>query len=166
MQLPLPMTIPAARCLCTASTLRSLLALTTEEILTTIESGIIPHAFDLRDSNADQRGLCRIWRPTVEALIRSAGRESGPVASTEFVIEQLVPDRDVRSSELERWWTVSPQHVGSLIAAGLLPIRRSPTASHGPASFHLLDGRGLREFLASRVIGPRVVSEVMKCAAR
>jgi hypothetical protein len=145
----LGLNIPTTRCLSSPETVRDFLRLTAEEVAQAVDGGVIPFAWDLRSPGAD-RSEMRLWHPTCESLIRSSGTDSGPRPAEPDLARMLIPDRDVRSSELERWWSVSHQHVQRLIAAGLLPVRRSPAAAAGPASYHLLTSDGLRAFLASR----------------
>ena len=141
--------IPDSRCLSSASLLRGHLRLTQDEVMVAIERGHIPFAFDLRMAAAD-RALVRIWHPTVLALVNSHGAQSGEEPPLEQVLARLVPQDDVHSSSLERWWGISHDHVHHLIAAGELPVRRRPLAAHGVNSFTLLACEGLRDFLRRR----------------
>lgn len=141
--------IPATRCLSSPETVRDFLRLTAEEVTHAVEAGTIPFAWDLR-SPGSERAELRLWHPCCESLIKSGARDPGPAPAEVELYRLLIPERDVRSSELERWWSVSHQLVHRLIAAGLLPVRRSPAATSGPASYYLLDAAGLRAFLASR----------------
>lgn len=152
MQLGLQLDVPTPWCLSTLGSLRDWLRLTNDEVLAAIESGAIPFAFDLRSRNAERSEL-RLWHPNVEALVRSRGADSGPRPILTALWPQIMPSRDVRSSELERWWSVSHQHVNEMIDAGELPVRRARAAASGPHSYTLLSGEELRAFLASRLIG-------------
>lgn len=151
MQLGLPLLIPIERRLAPADTLRSHLAATAEEIVGCIECGTIPHAFDLR-ANRAERSEVRVWMPTVRALMASDGRDPGARArdDIEVLLRELVPARDVRSSELERWWCVSHQHVHGLIAAGELRCVRGGAAGRGPSGFAVLGSEAITEFLRRR----------------
>ena len=151
MQLGLPLLIPIERRLAPADALRSHLAATAEEIVGCIECGTIPHAFDLRATRSE-RSEIRIWMPTVRALMASDGRDPGARAREDVgvIIGELVTARDVRSSELERWWCVSHQHIHSLIAAAELRTIRGGAAGRGPAGFAVIDSSALREFLMRR----------------
>lgn len=150
MQLGLHLRPPATRCLSTIETVRDWMRLTHDQVMAAIESGIIPFAFDLRFA-AQERSEIRIWHPTVEALVESDGKDSGPRPPFDQVIEQLVPDRfDIKSSSLETLWSVSHTHIHRLIRSGAIPAKRVPRAAHGPASCALLYPNGLRQFLYSR----------------
>ena len=151
MQLGLGLSIPATRCLTTAETLRDLLRITHDEVMAAVDSGVVPYAFDLRTPGADRLEI-RIWHPSAEALVKSGGKDSGPRIPTDDLLHHLVPGHDVRSSNLERWWTVSHQHIHALIKAGSLPVRRAPSVRLGPHSFFLLAADGLRTFLRTRLI--------------
>lgn len=151
MQLGLGLAIPATRCLTTAETLRDLLRLTHDEVMAAVDSGVLPYAFDLRAPGAD-RAEVRIWHPSAEALVKSNGSDSGPRPAIDALLHQLIPGHDVRSSSLERWWTISHQHVHCLIKAGCLPVKRAPQVRLGPNSFHLLSADGLRTFLRHRLL--------------
>lgn len=141
---------PADRSLSTVESLRDWLRITHDEVLSAIENGVIPVAFDLRTPGAE-RAEVRIWHPTVEALVRSRGRDSGPRLDADAVIARLVPE-DVRSSALETLWSLSHQHVWGLIDSGCLPVRRRPAAASGPLSFAVLHSDGIRAFLRQRVV--------------
>ena len=160
MQTSFQLSIPATRCLSSPETVRDFLRLTAEEVAQAVESGTIPYAWDLRSPGAERSEL-RVWHPTAEAIIRSGAADPGPQPAEPELYRMLIPERDVRSSELERWWSVSHQLVHRLIAAGLLPVRRSPAATSGPASYHLLTSAGLRGFLAARRLCPARVTRSM-----
>lgn len=153
MQTCFSLSIPATRCLSSPETVRDFLRYTAEEVAQAVEVGTIPFAWDLRSPGAERAEL-RIWHPTAEAIIRSGASDPGPQPAEGELYRMLIPDRDVRSSELERWWSVSHQLVHRLISAGQLPVRRDPAASSGPASYYLLTSAGLRTFLASRRLCP------------
>lgn len=153
MQLGLAMSVANSRCLSHPGALTSWIRLTRDELLAEIERGTVPFAFDLRSPDSD-RATLRLWHPTIEALVKTRGADSGPTPEIHELLLQLVPGRfDVRSSQLERDWDISHQHVHELIAAGCLPVSRQATAAAGPHSFSLLDPAGLRAFLASRLFG-------------
>lgn len=147
------MPVANARCLSHPSALTSWLRFTNDELLAAIECGTIPVAFDLRTPGSE-RATLRLWFPNVEALVRSGGRDCGPVPDLDEVLSQIIPGTfDVRSSRLERDWAVSHQHVHELVSAGCLPIRQRRQQEQGPLSFDLLAADGLRAFLASRLTG-------------
>ena len=166
LQLSLHLAVPQVRCLARLDSLCDDFNAPEEQIIDAAECGAIPFVFNIA-TNEDTRRELRVWKPVVEALRASGGsralpqnlsRNSGtqeagfgsPEFTLEKVLAELIPAREVRSSELEIWWRCSHQHISSLIAAGHLPIHRRPVAAHGPQSFWLLRPAGLRDFLRSR----------------
>lgn len=154
MQLGLDLRVPAARCLGSLATLRDLLPSrpTYEELAAALESGVIGPAFDLRTPSSD-RALWRIWQPSLNELLLSRGARCLAPAPAALLADLVPALDDVKSSSLERWWGVSPQHIHDLIAAGCLPVRRRAAATAGPGSFHLLSREGVTMFLAGRRAG-------------
>lgn len=167
MQLGLPLVIPSERRLSPVESLCDGLGCTFEEVVQAIECGIVPYAFDLRlttqeeISDADERSAraprreIRIWRPVVETLIKSCGRDSGPNPpdGIDGVIRYLVPTaRDLRTPEIERWWCVSHPHVHRLVTAGQLREQGRRAAARGPSSFALVDRESAAQFLRSRAL--------------
>lgn len=152
MQIGLSLKIDARRCLSHPAALSSYLHQTPEELQADIERGTVHFAFDLRAPSAD-RACVRLWHPNVLALVASQGADPGPVMPLAEMLLQLVPGLfDVRSSDLERYWSISHQHVHELIAAECLPVSRRGAATGGPNSCHFLSSSGLRAFLRSRVM--------------
>lgn len=151
MQTNLPITpVSLDRSLSTTDTLRDFLRWTHDEVLASIERGIVPVAFDLRAPGAS-RAEIRIWHPTVTALVQSGGRSSGERVAAPQLVLRLVP-ADVRTSTLERLWSVSHQHVSQLVRSGCLPLAAEPGTDAGPNSFGVVSAPGARQWLLERVI--------------
>jgi hypothetical protein len=110
-----------------------------------IEDGRLPVAWDIRSPGARRREV-RVWRG---ALIEALGL--GPAYDPRREPEELaLPERDVRSTELQRWWCCGQQLIRELRQAGLLRAVRAPLAETGPNAFWLIDRASAVRFLASR----------------
>lgn len=152
MQLGLAMKIDARRCLSHPAALINWTHQTPEELMADIECGAVPFAFDLRFPGAD-RATIRLWHPNVERIVETFGADKGPTPTLDEMLAQHLPGIfDIRSSDLERYWAVSHQHIHELISAGCLPVSRRASAVAGPNSCHLLSSSGLKAFLRSRVL--------------
>jgi hypothetical protein len=150
LQLGLRLHIPACNCLSRLDSLCDDFNVPEERVIDWADVGLVPMVFNIAVSRVGRREL-RVWKPVRDAL-RESGGKVGPVPDLKEVLRQLVPERGVRSSELEVLWRCSHQHVHELIDAGALPVARRATAKAGPLSCHYLAADAVRAFLKERVI--------------
>jgi hypothetical protein len=141
MQLELPnLKLPADVRLIPAGFARRLLGWDRRRMWSELESG---RFVAWRLASEEARANCpRLWR---ESVLHELGLL--PVMPPgDQAEETVIPNRPVRSTELQRWLDIGERHVQSLG----IRIVRAPVVSSGPNSFTLYDGADARRFLKSR----------------
>jgi hypothetical protein len=155
MQLYLPgLTIPAARPLVPLEACMVLLDRDEDELLAAIEDGSLPWAWDIRGAGAERREI-RVWRESVLEWVGRDGNRGSEIANLKLEIGNdmpgdILPHRDLRTTELQRLFCCSQKHAQGLIEAGLLvPVRARPVES-GPNAFTLVARPSVTRFLRER----------------
>lgn len=118
----IPGTIPLERPLVPVVVAQVLLDLREDAVLAQIESGNLGWAWDIRRPGAVRRDV-RVWRTSILSLwATGVSRVGGPDLDGLTVTDTWLPHRDVRVSELARWWSCSGDHVLNLVKDGLLAV--------------------------------------------
>jgi hypothetical protein len=110
--LELPLNLPSRRPLVTLEGAVTLLDLDPLAVTQACEGGLLGWSFNL--GTGDRREL-RIWRGSIAAWLRSGGRDGAAAAREPEVVADILPGRDLRSSELWRRLSISRQHLVSLM---------------------------------------------------
>jgi hypothetical protein len=129
-------------------TVQDCLDKTRDEVNAMIDSGELAFAFDLaakRESRTDPRvfTLC---------VAENTGWKN-PAGQTKNyrlpeVLGMILPQRDVRSTELKRIFACSSKHIYKL--AENFTIARKPTVNDGPNSYTVFRRTSVEKFLAGR----------------
>lgn len=119
-----------------------------DEILQAVESGVLQWAWDIRAPGASRREI-RIWRDSILEATTAQRRHSGD-ESPDLILREILPPRDLRSSELTRLWSCSSTHVHALIEAGCLIMVEAPAATSGPLSYCRVSRASVGQFLQAR----------------
>jgi hypothetical protein len=119
-----------------------------DEVNAMIESGELPFAFDL----SSKPGCRRELRVFSLCVAENTGWKN-PAGQTKNyqlpeVVGMILPRRDVRSSELTRFFAVGHDHVHRL--GKNFTVTRKPSAKGGPNSFTVFDRPSVEKFLISR----------------
>jgi hypothetical protein len=131
-------------------TVQDCLAKTRDEVNAMIESGELPFAFDLSAKPATRKEL-RIFTLCVAEKTgwkNPAGQTKNYQLSE--VIRAILPQRDVRSTELRNLFACSCDHIYQL--ADNLKVTRKPAATGGPNSYTVFHRASVETFLAQRRI--------------
>jgi hypothetical protein len=112
LNLELPLNLPSRRPLVTLEGAVTLLDLDPLAVTHACENGLLGWAFNL--GTGDRREL-RIWRGSIAAWLRSGGRDGATAAREAEVLADILPGRDLRSSELWRRLSISRQHLVHLL---------------------------------------------------
>jgi len=140
-QLRLPLTVAANVSLVTVDVARAARGVDAESVVALLESGTIRWAWDFAAPGASCRREVRIW---VRDLVGSAG----PDETQESVIAQVIgatPGGRQRAAVIETRWSISAQHIQTLVAAGLWQEDRVGHTRY-------LRRQSLAAFLADRLI--------------
>lgn len=147
MQLALPLSLPASRPLIPVEAAVVLLDRSEEEISAGIESGALSIAWDIGASSV-RRSEVRIYRESLLAVLQGV-----PAPDPDQPIEErMFPGRDLRSTELRRWWSCSNNLIADLITGGYLRVAKPAAAPSGPNAYCLLDRASVLGFLRDRRI--------------
>ena len=138
--------LPAARHLLPMEVCVLLLDKEPDQVLQIMESGQIDFAWNIASPGARRRDL-RIWRESLLALVNRSASEP---RSVEDVINSILPARDPRTPELQRWFCASQSHVQRLVEAGELRPCAPPVATRGPNAFTRIERASVAEFLRKR----------------
>jgi hypothetical protein len=145
MNLELPLNLPSRRPLVTLEGAVTLLDLDPIAITQACETGLLGWVFDL--GTGDRREL-RIWRGSIAAWLRSGGRDGASAAREADVVADILPGRDLRSSELWRRLCISRQHLASLLPE--LKIAAPAVQARGVNAACLISRESARRFLLQR----------------
>lgn len=114
MNLELPLKLPSRRPLIPLEGVVTLCDLDPISAAQACEQGLLGWVWDLGSSGA--RRELRVWRGSVEAWLRSGGREGGAGVPEPEVLADILPGRDLRSSEVWRRLGISRQHLTRLMS--------------------------------------------------
>ena len=109
-----------------------------------VENQIIKFAWDIAIAGAARREI-RIYAPSAWAFCY---QKPMPALTEEQVYKLILPNRDIRSTELKRILACSSDHVHHL--KPLLEVTREPRQEDGPNSFTVFSRAGIEKFLRSR----------------
>jgi len=144
LQLALQIDLPAARPLVPVEACMVLCDADEDEILRHIEDGSLAWAFNIGEPTALRREI-RVWR---DALLKVLRRQDTPMPATpEEVISRFLPQRDLRTSEIQRLFSCSSQHVHDLMRTRCLIVARAATAASGPNAAALITRASVQSFL-------------------
>lgn len=115
-----------------------------DTLLIDVENQVIRFAWDIAAPGADRREI-RIWAESAWAFCY---QQPMPALGEDEVLRLLLPNRDLRSTELERILACSHQHIYALLP--LLTVVRGPLQADGPNSFALLARDSIVKFLKAR----------------
>lgn len=117
-----------------------------DDILRAVETGALRWAWDIATAGAARREL-RIWRGSLISLME---RKAEPDQDEARVIDDFLPHRDVRTTELQRWFSCSSTHVHALLDLHIMRESAPATASSGPRSYSLIERGSVVRFLTAR----------------
>ena len=109
-----------------------------------VENQVIKFAWDIATEGADRREI-RIYAPSAWAFCY---QRPMPSLSEEEVYKAILPNRDIRSTELERILACSHNHVHEIKRHFVLI--RGPMQADGPNSFSVFSRESIVTFLKSR----------------
>lgn len=119
-QLALPgLTLSAARPLVPLEAVQVLLDRDEDAVLALVEKGDLGWAWDIRTPTATRREV-RVWRESVLELMGADIAERHGTCLG--VLDTFLPHRDLRLTELARWFACSSSHVSNLIRDGCLAL--------------------------------------------
>ena len=145
MNLELPINLPSRRPLVTLEGAVTLLDLDPIAVTHACENGLLGWAFDL---GGGERRELRIWRGSIAAWLRSGGRDGAARTPEREVIADILPGRDLRSSELWRRLSISRQHLVTLLPD--LKVVAPATQARGVNAAELIARDSARQLLLSR----------------
>ena len=156
------LTLPAARPLIPVEVAMVLLDRDEDEVLAAIESGVLGWAWNIGCPNAERREL-RIWRDSLLALLEGRRQETGgpegrsqedskeqKPLSLEEILRGVLPNRPVRSTELQRFFSCSSTHITHLLRDGCLTAAGRRQRDDGPNSFTRITRDSVVKFLTDR----------------
>jgi hypothetical protein len=119
-------------------------------VMEKIQSGELPFAFDIsaRKSRSEPRVLAHCVVEMKMGAIPSIGATRN--LTMEKVINLILPDRAIRSTELKRLLGCGSDHVYKL--AKNFSVARKPAANDGPNSYTVFHRASVEKFLSSRRI--------------
>ncbi len=109
-----------------------------------VENQVIKFAWDIATPGAGRREI-RIYAPSAWAFYF---QQPMPKISEEDVYRLILPNRDLRSTELKRILACSSDHIHNL--KPLFVTTREPRQEDGPNSFSVFSRASLVDFLRSR----------------
>ncbi len=109
-----------------------------------VENGIIKFAWDIAAAGAARREI-RIYAPSAWAFCY---QKPMPAIGEDEVYKLILPNRDLRSTELKRIFACSHQHVHEL--KDHFDVTREPRQADGPNSFSVFSRASIEKFLRSR----------------
>lgn len=111
-----------------------------------VENRVIKFAWDIAVATGElQRRCIRIYAPSAWAFCY---QKPMPVISEDVVYKLILPNRDLRSTELQRILACSHQHVHDLKINFV--VTREPLQADGPNSFTVFSRASVEKFLRSR----------------
>lgn len=118
-----------------------------DELLHACEDGTLPFAWDIATPTAERREL-RILSESIVAI--ATGKPQPVYRDMEDLVDELVPHRDMRSSELQRFFSCSSSHLSHLLRAGCLAAASVRRAESGVNAATLITRASVVAFLVSR----------------
>lgn len=109
-----------------------------------VENQTLKFAWNIAAPGAEQKEI-RVWRNAALAFRRN---ERLPTITDEDVYRLILPNRDLRSTELQRILSCSHPHITTL--RPLLVVTREPLQADGPNAFTVFSRDSIVEFLRSR----------------
>lgn len=117
-----------------------------DALIVDVENCHLKFSWDLAAPGAARREI-RIWRNSALAFHH---RKQQPAVSDTDVYKFILPARDIRSTELERIFSCTHQHIYEL--APQFTVTRAPRQEDGPNSFTVFSRASIETFLRSRRI--------------
>lgn len=117
-----------------------------DDILGAIDCGVIHWAWDIASPGAARREI-RIWRDSLIALL---GRTKERDVDEAQVLDGFLPNRDIRSTEIQRWFSCSSTHVHAMLHQSVFTQVRRPSAICGPMSYSVVSRESVAAFLRAR----------------
>ena len=115
-----------------------------DTLIIDVENQQLRFAWDIAAPGATRREV-RVWRGSAMAFCQN---QPVPKISEEEVYKLILPNRDIRSTELERIFSCKHQLIYQL--SDLLEIVRGPTQAKGPMSYTIFSRPSILEFLRKR----------------
>jgi hypothetical protein len=113
-----------------------------------VENRVIKFAWDIALVQGERQRRCiRIYAPSAWAFCY---QQPMPAITEGVVYKLILPNRDIRSTELQRILACSHQHVHELKQH--FTVTREPRQADGPNSFCLFSRASIENFLRSRRI--------------
>lgn len=138
--------LPATRPLLKLSSCEDFFDRDYDTLILDVENRILCFAWDIASPGTTRREV-RLWRGAALAFYHD---RPVPKVSEDDVYKLILPNRDLRSTELERIFSCTHQHIYSL--ADLLSITRPPVQADGPNSFTVFSRASIVTFLRARRI--------------
>jgi hypothetical protein len=139
-----------SRPLWSARSAAAFLDLKYSQVMAKIQSGELLWAFNI---GLGRHAEVRIFSACVVELKLGEIAKIGPTRKLYLkrVIDLILPQRDVRSTELKRLLSIEQQHVYRL-AEKYFVVTRKPKQADGPHSFTVFSRASIAKFLAARRI--------------
>ena len=122
------------------------------ELVEDVENHLIKFAWDISIEGGRQDDAGKIKRRDIRIYAPSAWafcyQKPMPVISEDVVYKLILPNRDIRSTELQRILACSHQHVHEL--KKFFRVVREPLQADGPNSFTVFARQSIVDFLKSR----------------
>lgn len=109
-----------------------------------VENQVIKFTWDIATPGASRREI-RIYAPSAWAFCY---QQPMPKLSEDDVYRLILPNRDIRSTELERIIACEHKHIYNL--KPLLTVMREPRQEDGPNSYTVFSRASIVDFLRSR----------------
>lgn len=120
-----------------------------DEILHSIEDGTLAFAFNVGDPGSARREI-RVWR---DALLKVLRKQDTTLPGTAAeVLAQILPQRDLRTTEVQRLFSCSSSHIHDLITARRLTVVKPARAGSGPNAAATIARSSVREFLLDGLV--------------
>lgn len=136
--------LPAKRPLLKLSTCEDFFDRDYDTLIIDVENQALRFTWNIAAPGADRREV-RIWRSSALAFHHA---QKQPALSETEVYKLILPMRDLRSTELERIFSCTHQHIYQL--APLFTVTRPPRDEDGPNSFTVFSRASIESFLRSR----------------
>jgi hypothetical protein len=122
-----------------------------EQVMAKIQSGELLWAFNIGNDRA--RSEIRVLSHCVVELKMGEIHQVGPTRKLTLlkVINLILPGRDIRSTELKRFFSCGSEHIHQLAKKNFI-VARKPKAADGPHSFTVFRRASVAKFLERRRI--------------
>lgn len=115
-----------------------------DALVVDVENQSLKFAWDIAAPGSTQKEI-RVWRAAALALRRN---EPLPRVTEDEVYRLILPNRDLRSTELQRIFSCSHPHITTL--RPLLVVTREPLQADGPNAFTVFCRASVIAFLKAR----------------